>query len=285
VRRPDDGRATQRQQAGERGRIRSGGIAGSGDAPLPWALSASGERLTALEVERMLRMQLAYDGLSLPDDGLVDARPGECYDRDFDGRCDDLSAGTDGCFDQNRDGRCDDLRWDYPGAPAGGRYDPRLRAGGYDGRGAGADPYGLCFDRDRDGRCDEPWSTERRIPQTLPEMAAAVRLQRGVASFDVERWLHRSDLQARVTDRDGDGLPERVTWLDPAGRVVQTWTDRDADGIADRVELFRDGLPVQVIGRSGVVGGAPVQVGALMSIRAPCGVGGPRSGDGRASGV
>ena len=61
--------------------------------------------------------------------------------------------------------------------------------------------------------------------------------------------LRRSDLQARVADRDGDGVPERVTWLDPTGRVVQSWTDRDGDGIADRVELYRDGLPVQVIGR------------------------------------
>jgi hypothetical protein len=226
--------------------LRSADRVGTGDTPLPWVVSPSGERLTALEVERMLRLQLAYDGVALADDGRVDARPGECYDRDFDGRCDDLSTGTDGCFDQNRDGRCDDARWDHPAAP-GGRVDPRRRAG-YDG-GAGADPYGLCFDRDRDGRCDEPWTTGRRIPQTLPEMAAAVRLQRGVASYDVERWLHRSDLQARVTDRDGDGLPERVTWLDPSGRVVQSWTDRDGDGIADRVELFRDGLPVQVIGR------------------------------------
>lgn len=246
VRRSDDGRATPRQQAGERGRLRSdGGVGGDGyvaGAPLPWAWSASGERLTALEVERLLRMELAYDGLALPDDGLVEARPGECYDRDFDGRCDDLSAGTDGCYDQNRDGRCDDLRWDYPGVPAGGY-------GSYDGRGASGDAYGLCFDRDRDGRCDEPWSVDRRIPQTLPEMSAAVRLQRGIASFDVERWLHRTDVQARVADRDGDGLPERITWLDPAGRVVQTWTDRNGDGIADRVELFRDGLPVQVIGR------------------------------------
>ena len=63
------------------------------------------------------------------------------------------------------------------------RYaDPRYAQGG-------PSAFGLCFDRDRDGRCDEPWSDGRSIPQTLPEMAAASGLQRGVASYDVERWL------------------------------------------------------------------------------------------------
>jgi hypothetical protein len=79
-------------------------------------------------------------------------------------------------------------------------------------------------------------------------MRAATGLQRGVPSYDVERWLRRSDLQARVS-RDRSGVIRRIVWLDPRGQVVQVWTDRTGDGIANRVELFRDGLPVQVIER------------------------------------
>lgn len=251
-----DGRAAPRARVGERGRPRSA----PAERVLDWAVGPDGEPLSAWEIERLLRDELAFGpspygapyGYAVPPGALagygrVDARPGECFDRDFDGRCDALAGGADGCFDRDRDGRCDEA-YGY-----GGAYDPRLdpdgrrRVDAFEGGQGGA--YGLCFDRDRDGRCDEPWSADRRIPQTLPEMRAAVGLQRGVASYDVERWLRRTDLQARVADRDGDGLPERVTWLDPSGRVVQSWTDRDGDGIADRVELYRDGLPVQVIGR------------------------------------
>lgn len=257
-----DGRAASRTRVGERGR---GRWAAPAERVLEWAVGPDGEPMSAWAIERLLRDELAYgagydgyDGYgaaypyavppgALPGYGRVDARPGECFDRDFDGRCDALAGGADGCFDRNRDGRCDEAR-----GYGNGAYDPRgdgrARAGAY-GEGDAGSAYGLCFDRDRDGRCDEPWSADRRIPQTLPEMRAAVELQRGVASYDVERWLRRTDLQARVADRDGDGLPERVTWLDPSGRVVQSWTDRDGDGIADRVELYRDGLPVQVIGR------------------------------------
>ena len=254
--------------AGERGTVRAPAVSrgrggatrvGPAERELEWATTADGAPLSAWEVERLLleqryddryermlaqqlRSGAAAERLAGPEGegpyagGRVPARPGECLDRDFDGRCDDLSGGADGCFDANRDGRCDDARWDP-------------YAGGRAPSGRGDAGYGLCFDRDRDGRCDEPWSADRRIPQTLPEMGAAVGLRRGVASYDVERWLRRTDLQPRLADRDGDGLPERVTWLDPAGRVVQLWTDRDGDGIADRVELFRDGVPVQVIGR------------------------------------
>lgn len=238
-------------------------------AALGWAVDVDGNPLSARDVERWLRADELLQGYGpwryLDDDGRVLARWGECFDRNFDGRCDDLSAGTDGCFDRNLDGRCDDARWDRPGCPPsvrcadgyrepgrtrvddryGSRYDDRYGPGAT-GRDAS---LGLCFDRDQDGRCDEPWSAGRAVPQTLPAMTAAVGLQRGVASYDVERWLRRSDASARVSDRDGDGLPERVIWLDPRGQVVQVWTDRNGDGIADRVELFRDGLPVQVVER------------------------------------
>ncbi|HEY0972279.1 MAG TPA: hypothetical protein VGE02_15020 [Gemmatimonadales bacterium] len=251
------GRATPRTGAGERGRSAVGGV---GYAPLDWALDADGRALSAVEVERYLRYGARSGGQpvlvgdigslgALPDDGLVRARPGECYDRNFDGRCDDLSGGADGCYDINRDGRCDDMRWDYPADRRPGRdvYAAGRDRARNDGEDAAA--WGLCFDRDRDGRCDEPWSDGRRIPQTLPEMAAAAGLRRGVASYDVERWLRRTDVSARITDRDRDGIPERVIWLDAQGQVVQLWSDRDGDGIADRVELYRDGLPVQVVER------------------------------------
>jgi hypothetical protein len=273
--RMDYGRAAPPDVAGERGRSRSGV-----DATVPWARSADGRAMSAREVELRVRGELAlvggqygyaggYAGAGY-DEALLEPRPGECMDRNFDGRCDDLLGGADGCADRNGDGRCDDARYDpvIDACAPGVRCDPysvrRAREGGRvaggDLRGGAARPdrrldgaagysAGFCFDRDRDGRCDEPWTTADRIPQTLPEMGSAVALRRGVPSYDVERWLQRTDAQARVTDRDGDGLPERVTWIDGAGRIVQVWTDRDGDGIAARVELFRDGLPVQVIAR------------------------------------
>lgn len=274
----DDGRVAPPGAVGDRGLGRTGV-----DGLVPWARSADGRYLTAREVEVRVRGEVAllggqygyaggYGGsYGTPgfDPAVLVPRPGECSDRNFDGRCDDLMGGPDGCADRNGDGRCDDARYDpaMDYCAPGVRCDPytirRARetaAGVGSGYGSTARPDqrldgaagysgAFCFDRDRDGRCDEPWMSADRIPQTLPEMASAVALRRGVPSYDVERWLQRSDAQARITDRDGDGIPERVTWIDPSGRIVQIWTDRNGDGIADRVELFRDGLPVQVISR------------------------------------
>lgn len=305
---PDNGRAAASRTTGERG-LSVYGSGGGMDALVPWAWSVDGRSLTASEVEARVRGELAmlggsygygsgygsgyaseygygsgyggayggyapYPGL-VTDPSLLEPRPGECMDRNFDGRCDDLMGGADGCPDYNGDGRCDDARYDRPGGyatqaggagpgevcPPGVRCDPyRIRRAREMAAAPNARPddrrdidagysAAFCFDRNRDGRCDEPWTTGNRIPQTLPEMASAVALRQGVPSYDVERWLRRSDLQARVTDRDGDGLPERVTWIDGAGQIAQIWTDRDGDGIADRVELFSNGLPVQVINR------------------------------------
>src|SRR5690606_24576098 len=198
---------------GERGLGRSGG-----DARVPWARSANGQQLTAREVEVRVRGELAVVGGQYGyaggyvggygaggfDPAVLEPRPGECSDRNFDGRCDDLMAGADGCADRNGDGRCDDARYDdarYD--PAMGVCAPGVRCDPYTirraregvgaagaGRGAGARPdqrldgaagysSGYCFDRDRDGRCDEPWTSGDRIPQTLPEMASAVALRRG----------------------------------------------------------------------------------------------------------
>ena len=83
-------------------------------------------------------------------------------------------------------------------------------------------------------------------------MEAAVRLRRGEASYDIQRWLRRTDLIPRLTrSRTGgvNGPIERVTWMDQTGDVVQVWTDRDLDGIADRVEIFAQGRRVQLIER------------------------------------
>ncbi len=195
-----------------------------------------------------------------------------CIDRNHDGRCDDIATGTDGCLDANRDGRCDDARYDlnyiYGGAQPGPPIPP-----GAQGRSAYGGPpvpangfrmgsaivpgqqglgYAFCFDRNHDGRCDEPWADAAGTPQTLPEMDAVTRLRRGESSYDIQRWLRRTDLTPRIT-RARNGGPnapiEKVTWLDMTGEIVQIWTDRDLDGIADRVEIFANGRRIQVIER------------------------------------
>jgi hypothetical protein len=193
-----------------------------------------------------------------------------CVDRNHDGRCDDVATGADGCIDGNRDGRCDDARYDlsyiFGGAQPGPLVPPGAqRRGSYGGAPPGEDfrmgsalgaaNAGLgnvfCFDRNHDGRCDEPWSDASAYPQTLPEMDAAARLRRGEASYDIQRWLRRTDLIPRVTRARGgrEAAIERVTWMDQQGQVVQVWTDRDLDGIADRVEIFAGGRRVQLIER------------------------------------
>jgi hypothetical protein len=200
-----------------------------------------------------------------------------CIDRNHDGRCDDTATGTDGCRDANRDGRCDDARYDLnyvfggaqgagqpraptvpPGAQARGAYGGTPPAPGDYRMGSAIVPnqQGLgnvfCFDRNHDGRCDEPWADGLDYPQTLPEMDAASRLRRGEASYDLQRWLHRTDLTPRITrSRSGgpNGPIERITWLDQKGEIVQVWTDRDLDGIADRVEIYAGGRRVQIIER------------------------------------
>jgi len=219
---------------------------------------------SATEARLLARLNARYeaeDARDLEDDELdtndsPDRRQGAgrdvCIDRDRDGRCDDLARDSDGCVDRDGDGRCDDARYDR----ACGRRDrygrPFDRRCDYDDdapvRGR-AEGDGICIDRNRDGRCDEPWSERYATPQTLPDMYAAVLVTQGQASYDVERWLRSTSLQPRIQDVNGDGDPEKVTWLDERGRVVQIWTELNGDGIADRVEFYENGRRVRVIGR------------------------------------
>jgi hypothetical protein len=246
------------------------------------AMTRAKRQLSGGELDTRVEQGPRRDGRRTPpvdDEFLQRLQAGDiCIDRNHDGRCDDVAAGSDGCLDANRDGRCDDARYDLnyifggaqpgpllpPGAQARGSYGgPPAGEGGFRmgsalglGPTPGAAGAGLgtvfCFDRNHDGRCDEPWSDGSAIPQTLPEMEAAVRLRRGEASYDIQRWLRRTDLIPRLTrSRTGgvNGPIERVTWMDQTGDVVQVWTDRDLDGIADRVEIFAQGRRVQLIER------------------------------------
>jgi hypothetical protein len=99
--------------------------------------------------------------------------------------------------------------------------------------------------RDRRGR-DE---ARDEYPSALPEMLGAMLIGRGQRTDDVSRWLGRDVSQARTVDRDRNGLPERVTWLDGAGRVLQVWVDSDRDGRADTVEVYREGRVVRRLAR------------------------------------
>lgn len=109
-----------------------------------------------------------------------------------------------------------------------------------------------CRDRNHDSRCDYQ-SRDRNIgfprdvPRTLPRMIGAVMLQRGIRSPEVAGWFGDQYVRPRYTDSDRNRVPERITWLDAAGRVVQVWVDGNRDGMADRVELFREGRRVDVI--------------------------------------
>jgi hypothetical protein len=212
---------------------------------------------------------------STDDEFLARLKAGDiCIDRNHDGRCDDVATGADGCTDANKDGRCDDARYDLnyifggaqpngapavpPGAQARGSYGGAPGAPGQYRMGSALVPnqqgmaQAFCFDRNHDGRCDEPWSDGGAYPQTLPEMDAASRLRRGEASYDLQRWLKRTDLTPRIL-RSKSGGPsgpiERINWIDQNGETVQVWTDRDLDGIADRVEIYAGGRRVQLIER------------------------------------
>ncbi|MDX2182507.1 MAG: hypothetical protein SFW08_00855 [Gemmatimonadaceae bacterium] len=243
------------------------------------AIARAKRRLQGEDVDARLEQGPRRDGRRTPatdDEFLQRLQSGDiCIDRNHDGRCDDIAAGSDGCIDANRDGRCDDARYDlnyiFGGAQGGSNIPPGaqtrssyggppsgeggFRMGSVLGSGPTQSP-GLgnvfCFDRNHDGRCDEPWSDGGAYPQTLPEMDAVTRLRRGEASYDLQRWLRRTDLVPRIVrnrNSGPNGAIERVTWLDQNGDIVQVWTDRDLDGIADRVEIYAAGRRVQLIER------------------------------------
>jgi hypothetical protein len=48
-------------------------------------------------------------------------------------------------------------------------------------------------------------------------------------------------------DADHDGTPERLTWVDAAGSVLQVWVDANRDGRADAVRLYRGGKLYDVV--------------------------------------
>ena len=156
---------------------------------------------------------------------------------------------------RDRDRRGDDR---YP-------YDDRYR---YDDdrrrdprRGRSGDPYGYdyhcsdrdwrsgacaadwndrCLDRDRDGWCDG--SGGGRFGR-LPDMIWGRWFADGRLVHDLRLWLPSPDVGVSFRDRDRNGLPEEVVWLDRARRPVQAWADHNGDGRADRVVLYRDGRP------------------------------------------
>jgi hypothetical protein len=138
-------------------------------------------------------------------------------DRDWNrGRRD--QSGRD-CVDRDRNGRCD-----YVG-----------RSSDY------------CLDRNHDGRCDYVSGAVRNAQ--LPDMVRGALIDRGLRSADQRRWLGDSDVRGRYSDWDRNGIPERINWLDGAGRLVQQWVDGNRDGQADVVRLYQAGELVRVVQR------------------------------------
>lgn len=43
--------------------------------------------------------------------------------------------------------------------------------------------------------------------------------------MDADQWVPRNFRNVRWLDRDHNGIPERATFLDRAGRIVQVWLD------------------------------------------------------------
>jgi hypothetical protein len=91
-------------------------------------------------------------------------------------------------------------------------------------------------------------TTGSGYPQTLPDMAGAVIFGSGRRTGDVSRWLGSSASSVRYADSNRDGRPERASWLDASGRVLQQWIDTNGDGRADQVRLFRNGQLARTIG-------------------------------------
>jgi hypothetical protein len=93
---------------------------------------------------------------------------------------------------------------------------------------------------------DECGDVALRQPGTWPQMLAAVALSRGSRTDDVRRWLGDRVTSVRYDDRDRNGRPERATWYDRSGQLVQEWVDSDRDGVADTIRLYRDGKLMRV---------------------------------------
>ena len=76
--------------------------------------------------------------------------------------------------------------------------------------------------------------------QTMPDMMGAVSAGQGKRAADVRRWLGTTEFTPRFTPREGKA-PDRVTWVDASGQIVQVWIDSNDDGQADIVELYQRG--------------------------------------------
>ncbi|MGI9077405.1 MAG: hypothetical protein ACR2G6_08755 [Gemmatimonadaceae bacterium] len=100
-------------------------------------------------------------------------------------------------------------------------------------------------DRDRDRDRNADWDRSR-YPDRLPEMGTAILYRNGQRPAQVRRWLGERELTVQVIDLDNNGQPERATWRNRSGELVQIWTDRNRDGRADRVEIYDDGKRVRV---------------------------------------
>ena len=113
-----------------------------------------------------------------------------------------------------------------------------------------ADRDDWCRDANHDGRCDARHGDgydPRDRSRALPEMISTILLESGRRSAEQTRWLGSQRVTARFADVNRNRVPERITWLDSAGRVLQVWVDSSRDGRADLVEIWRDGRRVQVI--------------------------------------
>jgi hypothetical protein len=109
------------------------------------------------------------------------------------------------------------------------------------------DRRGRDDDKDRGRRgSEEADDPTLRRPGSWPEMMSAIALTQGRRTDDVRRWLGSAAVSVRYDDVDGDRRPERATWFDRAGQVVQVWVDLDRDGFADTIKLYRDGKLIRV---------------------------------------
>jgi hypothetical protein len=137
--------------------------------------------------------------------------------------------------------------------PANGRvifgddYDPKKnKEQGDDRRGVQADANNQNDDRDQDAK-DERRGRDSQGVQTitssqpLPDMMGAVLYSQGRRPPDVRRWLGTSNYTPRFTARAAGRAPDRVTWVDSNGQVMQVWIDSNDDGQADIVELYQRG--------------------------------------------
>jgi len=112
---------------------------------------------------------------------------------------------------------------------------------------------GRCANEAFDKGCDVlggVWDTKSpsSYPSTLPEMIGAVIFDRGQRTRDVTWWLGDAQYRVDYADADRNGRPERASWFDGAGHLVQQWIDGNRDGRADVVRVYKDGRLVRVVG-------------------------------------